>query len=59
VDGALSSSGPKMILNWTTLMINLFVMLKNLSIDVVPVFVVQLLLSGSPVDQNCESQIKL
>jgi hypothetical protein len=30
VDGALSSSGPKMILNWTTPKLNLFIMLENL-----------------------------
>jgi hypothetical protein len=30
VDGALSSSGSKMALNWTTPMINLFIMLMKL-----------------------------
>jgi hypothetical protein len=30
VDGALSSSGPKMTLNWTTPKINLFIMIENL-----------------------------
>jgi hypothetical protein len=39
VDGALSSSWPKKILYWTSPMINLFIMLKNLYINrcVVPV----------------------